>query len=61
MTVKQLKEIAKAKGVRVGNMRKKETLIKEIQRAEGSFDCFGTAMHGICDQMYCLWREDCLK
>jgi hypothetical protein len=61
MTVKQLKEIAKAKGVRVGNMRKKATLIKAIQKAEGSFDCFGTAMQGSCDQMYCLWRDDCLK
>lgn len=60
MTVKQIKEIAKAKGIKVGNM-KKENIIRAIQRAEGNFDCFGTATAGICDQYNCLWREDCLK
>lgn len=60
MTVKQIKEIAKAKGVKIGNM-KKENIIRAIQRAEGNFECFGTAVSGNCDQMNCLWREDCLK
>ena len=30
-----------------------------IQRAEGNFDCFGTAVDGVCDQDLCMWREDC--
>jgi hypothetical protein len=60
MTVKQIKEIAKAKGIKVGNM-KKENIIRAIQRAEGNFECFGTVTTGICDQYNCLWREDCLK
>jgi hypothetical protein len=32
---------------------------RAIQRAEGNFDCFGTAVDGYCDQDRCKWREDC--
>lgn len=60
MTVKQIKDIARQKNVKAGNM-KKETLVRAIQRAEGNFECFGTATAGICDQIGCIWREDCLK
>jgi len=59
MTLKQIKEIAKEKGVKAGNM-KKENIIRSIQRAEGNFDCFGSASAGYCDQTNCLWRNDCL-
>ena len=59
MTLKQIKEIAKERGVKAGNM-KKENIIRSVQRAEGNFDCFGTALSGYCDQMDCLWRNDCL-
>jgi len=59
MTLKQIKEIAKERGVKAGNM-KKENIIRSIQRAEGNFDCFGTASSGYCDQTDCLWRNDCL-
>lgn len=60
MTIKQVKEIAKVKGLKVGNM-KKENIIRSIQRAEGNNDCFGSSNAGTCDQFNCLWREDCLK
>lgn len=60
MTLKQVKEIARQKEIKVGNM-KKENIIRAIQKAEGNFECFGTAISGICDQVNCLWREDCLK
>lgn len=60
MNLKQIKEIAKSKGVKVGTM-KKDDIIRAIQRTEGNFDCFGTATTGVCDQYNCLWREDCLK
>ncbi|TFG35993.1 MAG: SAP domain-containing protein [Nitrospirales bacterium] len=59
MTLKQIKEIAKEKDVRVGNM-KKENIIRAVRRAEGNFDCFGTASSGYCDQTNCLWRNDCI-
>jgi DNA-binding IscR family transcriptional regulator len=60
MNLKQVKEIAKAKGVKVGKMNK-ENIIRAIQKAEGNFECFGTAQNNYCDQNECLWREDCLK
>jgi len=59
MTIKEIKAIARGKGVRVGNM-KKENIIRAIQRSEGNFECFGTASAGVCDQTNCLWRADCL-
>jgi phosphomevalonate kinase len=60
MTLKQVKAIAKEKGIKSLNM-KKDDLIRTIQRTEGNFDCFGSAGAGGCDQVDCLWREDCLK
>jgi hypothetical protein len=60
MTLKQVKDIARQKNVKVGNM-KKETIVRLIQRSEGNFDCFGTATAGICDQINCMWRQDCLS
>lgn len=61
MTLKQIKDIAKEKGVKIGNMKNKKDIIRSIQRAEGNFDCFGNAAAGVCDQLNCLWRDDCLK
>ena len=60
MTLKQIKDIAKGKGLKIGNM-KKENIVRTIQRTEGNFDCFGTAKEGVCDQVKCLWKEDCLS
>ena len=60
MDIKNVKEIAKAKGIKIGNM-KKGKIIQSIQRAEGNFDCFGTARSGECSQADCLWRSDCIE
>jgi len=60
MTLKQVKDIAKTKGIKAGNMKKTD-IIRTIQRTEGNFDCFGTAINGECNQSDCLWREDCLQ
>ena len=60
MNLKDIKDMAKSQGIKVGNM-KKENIIRSIQRAEGNFDCFGSAIAGECDQMNCIWRGDCLK
>jgi hypothetical protein len=60
MTLKQIKDIARQMNIKADNI-KKDTLIRAIQKAEGNFDCFGTATAGICDQVHCMWREDCLK
>jgi hypothetical protein len=58
MLVKEIKNIAKQKGVKPGKMNKTE-LIRAIQRAEGNVDCFATVYVNQCNQMHCLWREDC--
>ena len=60
MNLKDIKDMAKSQGLKVGNM-KKENIIRSIQRAEGNFDCFGSAIAGECNQMNCIWRGDCLK
>ena len=59
MTVKELQKMAKDLGIKTTGLKKVE-VIKAIQRAEGNFDCFGTASN-YCDQMSCLFRQDCLK
>lgn len=60
MTVREIREIARQQGIKAGKLRKSE-LIKAIQREEGNFDCFGTAGGGHCDQLGCIWRDDCFK
>jgi hypothetical protein len=49
---------AKALGIRIRGVKKAD-LIRQIQKAEGNFDCFGSA-HDYCDQWNCCFREDCL-
>ena len=39
--------------------KSKEALIKEIQRKQGNFDCFGSA-GDYCDQEDCVFRSACL-
>lgn len=58
MNVQEIRQIARAQGLRPGK-RKKEDLIRAIQRQEGNFDCFGSAFTGECDQWGCRWRGDC--
>ena len=60
MKLQEIKSIAKGKGVNPAHMKKAE-LIRAIQRAEGNFDCYGTAKSRQCDQINCFWREDCLR
>lgn len=60
MNVEQIRSIAKQQGLKPGKQTK-AALIRMIQRAEGNFDCFGTAVAGECDQLHCLWRQDCLS
>lgn len=60
MNVQNIRDIAKHHGVKVAKLKKSD-LIRSIQRAEGNFDCFGTAASGVCDQIGCVWRTDCFK
>jgi hypothetical protein len=35
--------------------------VRAAQRAEGSFDCFGTAAQGYCDQGGCMYHAECMS
>ena len=59
MTLNEIKDLAKVKGIKAGKM-KKEEIIRAIQKAEGNYDCFGSALSGECSQDDCSWRADCL-
>lgn len=60
MNMKDLRRMAEEFGLKVGSATKVEA-IRQIQLAEGNFDCFGRAENGYCDQEGCLFRQDCLK
>jgi len=60
MKIADVRKIARGKGIKSG-LKTKVELIKAIQRAEGYSDCFATSYVHECNQMNCLWREDCLR
>ena len=59
MRMDEIREKAKALGIKVMVTAKKGDLIRQIQKAEGNFDCFDKA-EDYCDQWDCCFREDCL-
>jgi len=58
MKMQEIRDIGKRYGISSFGKTKAE-LIREIQRAEGNFDCFGTAKDH-CDQYDCCFRSLCL-
>lgn len=58
MNMNQIKEIARARGVNPGKLKKAE-LIRAIQAAEENPECFKTGQADSCGQPDCLWRSDC--
>lgn len=60
MNIDEVRVIAMANGTKDSKLSKAE-LIKSIQLNEGNFDCFGSAVNGICDQVNCCWRDDCFE
>ena len=58
MNMQDVRGRAKEFGIKTSRLSKVE-LIQNIQLAEGNFNCFATAVDGVCDQLNCLWREDC--
>lgn len=57
--MKEVREMAKRVGARIGNLKKAEA-IRSIQLAEGYADCFGRVAAEACDQTGCCFRQDCL-
>ncbi len=60
MKMQEVRAKAKALGLKNTFGLSKAELIRRIQKAEGNFDCFGTAKD-YCDQFECCFREDCIK
>jgi hypothetical protein len=60
MKMQEVRERAKVLGIKNTFGLSKAELIRRIQKAEGNFDCFGTAT-AYCDQYQCCFREDCLE
>lgn len=60
MRLTDVEKKAKNMGIRDVWKLSKKDLIKEIQRKEGNFSCFGTAEDS-CNQLACCWREDCIR
>ena len=58
MEVAKIREIAKNYDIKTSRMSKVK-MIQSIQISEENFDCFSSAVDGICNQDNCLWREDC--
>lgn len=58
MRIEEVREKAKRFGLKTARM-KKEDIIRAIQKAEGNFPCFGTAID-YCDQEGCCWMKDCM-
>ena len=60
MKMEDVRSIAKSHSIKTNHLSKAD-LIRTIQAEEGNFDCFATAYDGVCDQVNCLWREDCFE
>ena len=60
MRLSEIEKKARSSGIKDTWKYSKKELIKKIQKSEGNFDCFATAI-SYCDQLACLWRMDCLK
>lgn len=58
MNMQEIRAIAKSHHIEAAGMPKID-IIHTLQREEGNFDCFATAYDGVCDQLSCMWREDC--
>lgn len=60
MNMQEIRGLAKDFGIKTSRMSKMQ-LIQTIQRTEGNFDCFASAENSECDQLNCIWREDCFS
>ncbi len=58
MNMQEVRTIARDNGIKSGKLSK-TVLIRTIQECEGNYSCFATEKYNGCDQMDCLWRDDC--
>ena len=60
MKMQKIQVMAKGKGINTFRMKKTD-MVRAIQRAENNVDCFCTPRIEYCDELLCLWRDDCLS
>ena len=60
MNMQEIRSIAKNHGIKTSKLNKVK-LVQTIQLTEGNFGCFASAIEGNCDQISCLWRDDCFS
>jgi hypothetical protein len=58
MTVKEIRELARRKGVKNYSRLRKADLIRAIQEIEGNSPCYQAITD--CAEFSCLWRQSCL-
>ncbi len=56
--LQEVRTIARKMGIDTRNVTMTE-LVRAIQRAEGNKDCYMSVEVLKCEQINCLWREDC--
>jgi hypothetical protein len=61
MNMTEIRERAATVGVGSVSKLRKADLIREIQRTEGNNPCYGIDWRHSCAEIFCCWRDDCLK
>lgn len=56
----EIQKMAKNMGINTFQMKKKD-MILAIQRAENYIECFGSPRVEYCQELTCLWRDDCIS
>ena len=59
MKYNEIQKMAKNKGINTFQMKKKD-MILAIQRSENNIECFGSSRAEYCQELTCLWRDDCV-
>ena len=59
MKLHEIRKIAKGLGINPKGMNK-TNIIRAIQKEENNIVCYGTPRVDHCNEMRCLWRNDCL-
>ena len=58
MNMQEIRSVAKNFNIKTSGLNKAK-LIQTIQLSEGNFSCFASAINAECDQVKCIWRDDC--
>jgi len=58
MKLEEIKELAQRHNIKVSKMKKAE-LVRAIQKAEGSEQCFEAGKSASCGQSGCSWKGIC--